>query len=725
MKKKLQITLKSDICVASGFSYAGLLDKDVCYDKWGFPYIPARRFKGCLKDTAEQLLYSFISKEDIDYLFGVKGNPSGGNLKITNARLENYENLVREIAHLRESLDGRDLFSQQQVIDQYTHTVGHGSSKIEKDGSINYISRQVRVVNHFSPADEVEEQVFVATIEFDDEYVDIVNMMVLGTKNIGHRRNRGLGAVACKLLDYESYVNPIHASNISDLLQAEYDEDKQYIIRYILRNDEPLMICGKNDTRSEKYINGQNMLGYVASKYLKENGNEAAQSETFADLFLNGTTKFVAAYPTEIADNGAINVFYPAPLYVNQFKKTENYINVLFPIPEHEDIPGNQPKKLKEQFIHKFSKTSEIKIKEVDMKLHFHRKRFREEDGVTLTSSNAIESGQVFAGDIYTSGKYVKTIIELLDNSDVFVGRSKSAQYGHCGCQIWPQVFEYPEIKKYSGDIVVTLLTDSVFADSSDYTVETNTIANLIADKYSIKAENFSSMVETTLRMGYQSTWNMHKPLIPVIKAGSAFIFRNCEDIILPDFLWIGEKNQEGYGYASVDLLTNMDVTPVIKTDIKSSLAENKTEDLRGLAYKIISAALLESLIETRPILLNFSGGSQLNRTYTMLTQSVDFADFKKRIEAIKSSSLRKMAINRMIKPLDDNGIVTVKHILSDGSDKEGECERLYSKLIDLGYTDEKISSDIWRDYFEYYLIIARYKSKEVQGGKNTLQTDF
>ena len=62
---KLKITLKSDLCVGSGYSFAGIIDSDICYDDCGFPYIPAKRIKGCLREAYETLLYSVLT---ISYL---------------------------------------------------------------------------------------------------------------------------------------------------------------------------------------------------------------------------------------------------------------------------------------------------------------------------------------------------------------------------------------------------------------------------------------------------------------------------------------------------------------------------------------------------------------------------------------------------------------------------------------------------------------------------------
>ena len=42
MRGKIKITLESDLCVSSGYSFAGIVDSDVCYDDCGLPYITAK-----------------------------------------------------------------------------------------------------------------------------------------------------------------------------------------------------------------------------------------------------------------------------------------------------------------------------------------------------------------------------------------------------------------------------------------------------------------------------------------------------------------------------------------------------------------------------------------------------------------------------------------------------------------------------------------------------------
>ena len=66
-EQQLIITLKSDLCAGSGYSYAGIVDSDLCYDIYGIPYIPAKRLKGCLREAAGLI---GLTEEETGRIFG-------------------------------------------------------------------------------------------------------------------------------------------------------------------------------------------------------------------------------------------------------------------------------------------------------------------------------------------------------------------------------------------------------------------------------------------------------------------------------------------------------------------------------------------------------------------------------------------------------------------------------------------------------------------------------
>ena len=112
---RLIITLKSDLCVGSGYSYAGIIDSDICYDALGLPYIPARRLKGCLREAAELI---GLSDSEICDLFGAGGASGAEGIFIENAYVDHYNELRNDIA--RSGKNFRTYITPQSILEQFT-----------------------------------------------------------------------------------------------------------------------------------------------------------------------------------------------------------------------------------------------------------------------------------------------------------------------------------------------------------------------------------------------------------------------------------------------------------------------------------------------------------------------------------------------------------------------------------------------------------------------------
>ena len=61
----ITINLLSDLAVGAGESYQSGVDQDIVYDDFGFPYIPAKRLKGCIRESAleQEELYNQVLAE--------------------------------------------------------------------------------------------------------------------------------------------------------------------------------------------------------------------------------------------------------------------------------------------------------------------------------------------------------------------------------------------------------------------------------------------------------------------------------------------------------------------------------------------------------------------------------------------------------------------------------------------------------------------------------------
>lgn len=78
-----------------------MVDTDVVYDKYGIPYIPAKRIKGCIREAALELLeFGLISKDTYEKLFGKEGDQQSG-FSMSNAYLKEHTALVAVAEHLK------------------------------------------------------------------------------------------------------------------------------------------------------------------------------------------------------------------------------------------------------------------------------------------------------------------------------------------------------------------------------------------------------------------------------------------------------------------------------------------------------------------------------------------------------------------------------------------------------------------------------------------------
>ena len=142
---ELVITLKSELCLGSGYSYAGIIDSDICYDAYGIPYIAAKRIKGCLREAAEMIGFS---KKERDQIFGRRGEDGGNSIYIENGYIEDYAHILSDCQTLEG--DQRQYITTQGILAQFT-TV-KAQTKINDYGAAEDNSlRFTRIVNHYSP----------------------------------------------------------------------------------------------------------------------------------------------------------------------------------------------------------------------------------------------------------------------------------------------------------------------------------------------------------------------------------------------------------------------------------------------------------------------------------------------------------------------------------------------------------------------------------------------
>lgn len=795
----IEITLQSDLCAGSGYSYAGVIDSDVESDQYGFPFIPARRLKGCLREAAELIRVILRTENDperdkevIQELFGERGKDAPGGLFIENARIENYTALVEEAGRTSFVVD----YSKENVLQQFTSV--RAQTRIDREGIVmDNTLRFTRVVNRISPLTQKALR-FTAPVTYPAEYEEDLRQIVRATKHIGMDRNRGLGNVCCKL------VLPSQVKDDSPIKEAG-NGTEVWEIRYEIANQSPLMISQGSDNVSESYIPGRMVLGALATRYLdcksagsknKEARNKAADDKEFRELFLNGkTTQFLNAYIAENHDPDhpdRVERCIPVPGYINRLKKSKNLVNyeLVHKAPDQDKVQnnsqnkdlrvdaedlaaygvkgGNQPKKLSGKYctISDEAKPA-IRIRETDRQLTYHHGN-RGKDNAQLYSHLEIAGGQRFIGVIRTTAAYKDLVVSLLEMDDhvLWIGKSRSAQYGKCSVRnITAARLENKPltIDENQGDetILVSFSAPAVFTDDEGREiVDYKNVYKLVAkelgiadsvgaaycdpdrqnpgNKDDVSLDPFG-IIDTKLIYGYQSVWNLRRTPVPAIAEGSVLAYRVQSGSTIERTQMVGERQLEGCGEIHVETMSRLDyrLEDGDKKD-QEGLVVGKRDDgtdhpsksdhydyLKPLVTRMEIAGKLPKALEAKredavQSVLSKLSASELGRVTLMLRESrdavtmipqsntelrevtellmearrnaapwdVQFVDFVKRIETIKTKGTRNKA-------LDYAGKCDPSHLDKDMQDlwwriaMEGLTCQKYRKKLEPSGTEE------------------------------------
>ena len=80
------------MCVSDGGVYNSSVDIEVCYDSYGFPYIPAKRIRGCLRECAIEL-QDWGMEVPWQKMFGEKGDSANrAAIRISDGKLKELGN---------------------------------------------------------------------------------------------------------------------------------------------------------------------------------------------------------------------------------------------------------------------------------------------------------------------------------------------------------------------------------------------------------------------------------------------------------------------------------------------------------------------------------------------------------------------------------------------------------------------------------------------------------
>lgn len=625
MMKRLSITLKSDLCSASGDGFSSGIDIDVCYDKEGLPYIPGRRIKGCLLNAAMEI--------DVDEatrcaLFGSSGRASGC-LRVSNAELQG----------------GVQCGSQQLTLDQYTYTRAQTKMNRTSGTALDNTLRYVRVVKHYMTGSD-SETCFVARLDVGDEYVEDLMRIAKALRNVGQGRNRGFGAVSCRvddLLDDTCEKGKVHRTS----------HDGRTTISYRVGLKSPVMLPQQNGKRSASYIPGLSVLGCLASKMSKR--------DDFEKVFLSGKVRFSPLYPVDRERNRCLPC---APFVV----KVKGGIRDGQYLCSYEFEPGSleSAKPLKDGFM---SPASWEPV-EVNTDINYHHST-----GVdaTLYTQECLSQGQSLAGFVECPDEMADDIEEALCNGGLSFGRSKTAQYSQCVLEECDDDYGMAgeTVDVIKGHSYALLLdSDVLLLDQGVYTTRYEDLERSIRSECGdwfkgsditlgpLDGEHPRPLVTSVAYRkitGYNAKWGHKRPHVTAFAAGSCIGFTASSSREgVPTVMYVGERQAEGFG--RVVLVDCSEVDPTHEVGQDTEMGVTTREGCRRIAVSIADSNRIR-LFQVRG---RFSP-SFVSRLSRMVQESQDSQDLNLRVQSVKEAD-RRAAAERLVKEVRERVLERLGH---------------------------------------------------------------
>ncbi len=310
--------------------------------------------------------------------------------------------------------------------------------------------------------------------------------------------------------------------------------------------------------------------------------------------------------------------------------------------------------------------------------------------GRTLYMQDSIDAGMIYGGTVVCPADMKSAVIQSLQESTLRFGRSRSAQYAACSLYGEPEVTENFEekIDTEAGEIVYVILkSDLAYQQNGLYITDNQKIRKALAEKLGLTdemPENHLDYCRYHTIGGYQSTWQLQKPQIPVVRAGSIYCFKAAGKS-LPTKISMGGFRQEGFGVCSIMTRKQLlGVTDIIKGSIDRIEPEPDQERMEKIYTRILVSAGMETMKSYALKFKVLQKELPISRLRLMLSEAKDYQNLIDLIGTIKESDVssekevsRQADSRNFLKKLyeeevssDSNALKSQKQAVHPASDK-------------------------------------------------------
>ena len=570
---KIKITLLSDLCTSDGSSYNSSINTDVCYDAYGFPYIPGKRIKGCLRECAIELLdWNVLTVQDVERLFGT--DELNGGVRIGNAYLYDYDSMIKVID------SGNVLFHPQNIMSKYTY--------VREQTAINYYTGTAKGKGMLRSNRVVAKgKVFETDVEFDKDLEAHLQKCCRIFTHMGMYRTRGYGEIKAELEvtgEKECLLSDNHA--ILNLT------DGRATITYTMILLEPV-ICKSvagDAVVTMDYIEGAKILGSILGK-VKQDGGDIKE-------LLDGD-EFICSN-AYIGEAGKRFTEVPA-CYYSIKNNTDSFINELYPELKHQEDDNQkenmQLNKMKHCYV--LEEITEegvfLKQKHVELETSYHHRRpenkaighpISSKEDSNFFQVESISPGQEFYGFLNGTAQQLQAISKYIEGIH-YIGFSKTAEFGKVSIKI--DRVDMEEVSSITtNEIMVKLEAPTIlYNDKAFYSINVTDLRKKVEAELGIDKENIikaDAYVNYVRIGGFQVTWKCRKPTIDAFDKGTVLHYVLKQPMQIKNTkLFLGERVQEGYGETSVHVVHTAE--GVQEKNRKGSLCKKTTEHTQSLYY--------------------------------------------------------------------------------------------------------------------------------------------
>lgn len=640
-KIKIEILTLAPLAISTGKN-DGLIDNDILTDESGIPYINQRRLKGLLKEAVMETLeicgHNRVN-EITNYLFGKKGSTIDDDqqrITLSDARIINYRQHKDAVHYKSIPINFvKSYYSttiqQTAIDDQYLSA---------KKGSL----RKIRAVK--------EGQKFSFDLDIHPDFEDLIKLAILQWSFMGSGRNNGLGNVRLSIKDDGTEIKEQLINRIANLIVPNA-ESKQVeplniteeavqgadTISLNIELIDKILITGgsigdQNTIQTKSYIDGRNIWGLMATKYMAKFGID----DDFKSIFRDQKVRFAPAF-----------IGNAVPISVHKQVKSKSADFKLFNAFAVENEKESLRPKVGFITYKPNDDTPYLVAPKTISAFHFNREHYRR-SGVSENGEifyyNALEKGQVFCTRLEGAPSYILKLKTLIGSGlEGRIGASRGIEYGRVKITTNDSIGSSPPNNTEVKEFIFYFMSPGLIVNEYGYAAPTMRYLKLALEQKGLNIDDIKVISKFTTIQSHSGVWKSltsHETYFDIgtaiqVHLTNAMSFLDIESMLKQG---LGLNTNQGYGQVKV---INQDFSAyqeaesnknIRLTDAEKSKAEKSNLLMAYIAHSNqleIKTKALGDAKKAKNISIN---NHQISRIKTLVSSSNDKTKLKKELDS-------------------------------------------------------------------------------------------